>query len=307
MIDAKQTLTGTINASQSLTGELNKTTEYIQPILQEKEVMPTKEKQKIICDTEYDGLSKVTVNKIPDEYVIPRLSTKTITKNGVYKAIDDGVDGYSEVNIETASTDINDYFSTTITDKNRYYFGRNNMIKAMPSFKVETKNLSYLFSDAGISIAPTLIGEEKVTNFYYFLQGTNIKEIPQYNTKNGTNFQYAFYTDKLEKMPLLNFESANNIYNVVSLSSSTLIDVGGFQNLGKNYSKNLSENSANTRLNLSAHKKLTHESLMNVINNLYDIASAGVKPQQLVLGSENLAKLTAEEIAVGTVKGWNIN
>lgn len=203
--------------------------------------------------------------------------------------------------------DINDYFNTTITDQNRYYFGHDNMIKAMPSFKVETENLSYLFSDTGISIAPTLIGEEKVTNFYYFLQGTNIKEIPQYNTKNGTSFQYAFNTHKLEKMPLLNFESANNIYSVVSLSSSTLIDVGGFQNLGKNYSKNLSENSADTTLNLSAHKKLTHESLMNVINNLYDIASAGVKPQQLILGSENLAKLTAEEIKIATDKGWTVS
>ena len=46
---------------------------------------------------------------------------------------------------------------------------------------------------------------------------------------------------------------------------------------------------------------------MNVINNLYDIASAGVKPQQLVLGSENLAKLTAEEIKIATDKGWTVS
>ena len=43
---------------------------------------------------------------------------------------------------------------------------------------------------------------------------------------------------------------------------------------------------------------------MNAINDLYDIASAGVQPQKLVLGSTNLAKLTAEEIAIATNKGW---
>lgn len=52
--------------------------------------------------------------------------------------------------------------------------------------------------------------------------------------------------------------------------------------------------------------ELTHDSLMNVINNLYDIKSKGVKPQTLQLGNTNKAKLTAEEIAIATNKGWNV-
>lgn len=52
--------------------------------------------------------------------------------------------------------------------------------------------------------------------------------------------------------------------------------------------------------------KLTHDSLMNVINNLYDIKSKGVKTQTLQLGNRNKAKLTAEEIAIATNKGWNV-
>ena len=39
--------------------------------LQEKEVNPTTEKQEIVADKEYSALSKVTVNPIPDEYIIP--------------------------------------------------------------------------------------------------------------------------------------------------------------------------------------------------------------------------------------------
>ena len=40
----------------------------------------------------------------------PKLGTKSITSNGIYKASDDGLDGYSEVNVETSGVDINDYF-----------------------------------------------------------------------------------------------------------------------------------------------------------------------------------------------------
>lgn len=92
--------------------------------LQEKEVIPTKEVQEIVADKTYDGLSKVTVQSIPNEYIVPsgeieftqngtydvtdkasakvnikekQLGTKTITSNGTYKAIDDNLDGYSEV------------------------------------------------------------------------------------------------------------------------------------------------------------------------------------------------------------------
>ena len=46
---------------------------------------------------------------------------------------------------------------------------------------------------------------------------------------------------------------------------------------------------------------------MNVINNLCDIAAKGVKTQKLTIGSTNLAKLTAEEVVIGTSKGWSIS
>ena len=51
--------------------------------LQEKEVVPTKEQQEIIPDKNYDGLSKVIVDKIPNEYIIPSGEIE-FTKNGIY-------------------------------------------------------------------------------------------------------------------------------------------------------------------------------------------------------------------------------
>jgi hypothetical protein len=53
---------------------------------------------------------------------------------------------------------------------------------------------------------------------------------------------------------------------------------------------------------------------MNVINNLYDlnltydVANGGtLYTQKLTLGSTNLAKLTADEIAIATSKGWTVS
>lgn len=97
--------------------------------VQEKTVTPIEETQDIIPDSSYDALSKVTVNKIPDDYIIPegtleittnnlynvknyekasvnielRLAEKTITTNGVYDALDDSVDGYSQVTVDIPS------------------------------------------------------------------------------------------------------------------------------------------------------------------------------------------------------------
>lgn len=51
--------------------------------LQEKEVTPTKELQQIIADNDYDGLSRVNVLPISEEYITPQGELK-INNNGVY-------------------------------------------------------------------------------------------------------------------------------------------------------------------------------------------------------------------------------
>lgn len=55
-------------------------------------------------------------------------------------------------------------------------------------------------------------------------------------------------------------------------------------------------------ISFSACTKLTHDSLMSIINGLAVV----VTTQTLTLGTTNLAKLTDEEKAIATEKGWSL-
>ena len=139
-----------------------------------------------------------------------------------------------------------------------------------------------------------------------FRECLSITEIPELNTGNVTNMDKMFWEcTSLATVPMLDASKTESIYGMFS-NCSSLITLGGLKNLGMGYGTAWNANHDSLTLNLSDSPLLTHDSLMNVINNLYDIKSKGVQPQLLWLGDTNKAKLTAEEIAIATNKGWNV-
>jgi hypothetical protein len=53
--------------------------------------------------------------------------------------------------------------------------------------------------------------------------------------------------------------------------------------------------------------KLTHDSLMSIINHLSDKSSdTSGTTWTITLGTENIAKLTDDEIAIAEAKGWEV-
>lgn len=137
---------------------------------------------------------------------------------------------------------------------------------------------------------------------------SSLKQIPLLNTKSCTDINGMFEgCTSLETVPILDASNVGDISKIFK-DCPSLVMLGGLKNLGMDYSSAyyIHANKSEYTLDLSYSPLLTHDSLMNIINNLYDIKSKGVKPQTLQLGDTNKAKLTAEEIAIATDKGWNV-
>lgn len=135
--------------------------------------------------------------------------------------------------------------------------------------------------------------------------------IESFDTTNTTDISQMFYNcRKLTTIPKLNASKVNNI-NYAFYNCGSLSNLGGLENLGQAYSTTTSANSSSYKLDLSTCTALTEQSLINVLTNLYDIKTKGCKPQQVILGSTNLAKLTSTEgqQALAQVQqfGWNIS
>ena len=307
--------------------------------LQEKETTPTKEMQQIIADQQYDGLSKVVVNAIPDEYIIPSgeieinangtynvtdkasakvnvpvktLTTKTITANGTYNATDDNVDGYSQVTVETSGVDINDYFKPTISHDGSGGW-KNTLLKFRSPLTIVGTTAESLFYQYPLSVAPEM-DTSNITNMKEMFSYSKIINAPTLNTSNvyrprnysmGGTQQMFYNCRELISVPEYDFGKNNTTYQMFR-HCNKLTTLGGFKNYGKGL-KDVSSLENYSALDFNDCTLLTHDSLMNIINKLYDIATEGFNTQKLVLGSTNLAKLTAEEIAIATNKGFSVS
>lgn len=156
-----------------------------------------------------------------------------------------------------------------------------------------------------------------------FYNCTSLIKCPNINTSSATNMPYMFYTCRaLRSIPQLNtskvidmsymFNDCQNLRSIPLLDCSrlnvidymfgygdiySLKDLGGFKNLRVNF-----------RNGLNYLPYLTVQSLMNVINNLYDFRANGdsTTTKTLQLGTTNLNKLTDEQKAVAVNKGWSL-
>ena len=150
-----------------------------------------------------------------------------------------------------------------------------------------------------------------VTNFSYLcLDCTSLEEFPQLNTQAGVSLNYMCSgCTSLSTMAELNFFKASNLSNMLQ-DCTSLANLGGFVDLGQNYSTTYSANNSNYRLDLSACP-LTEQSIINVLTKVYDIATKGCNTQSIILGSTNLAKLTSVEgqnaLTQATNYGWTIS
>lgn len=121
----------------------------------------------------------------------------------------------------------------------------------------------------------------------------NTKQLKQfYNPTSGIAIN-VFDCDGLQ----------STTYNGAHNSTSYL---GGFRNLGKGFLQN--GTAANHLMYFDPWmQNLSHESLLNIFNELYDLNLHDFKfinQPTIKLGEKNFAKVTEEEIKIATDKGW---
>ena len=140
-------------------------------------------------------------------------------------------------------------------------------------------------------------------------------DLSSFNTSNVTSIGGMFSNcGKLTSLDVSNFDTSKVINNSNMFNDcNNLTNLIFCNNLGKGYTQK-SSNYSNYTLTLSSSNLLTHDSLMDVINKIYDlnltygVANGGtLYTQKLILGSTNIAKLTTEEIAIATNKGWTVS
>lgn len=156
----------------------------------------------------------------------------------------------------------------------------------------KANNMQAMFSGCVNLIQVPLLNTANVVHFDdMFYNCYNLVAIPQFDTTNlySANLMLAG-CDKLVSVPLLDFSNAKELRSML-LGCSELVELGGFTNLAVN-------------LDLSSSRKLTTESILNVINEAKDLSETG--SATLTLGSINAAKLTEEQIAIATSKGWTL-
>lgn len=152
-----------------------------------------------------------------------------------------------------------------------------------------------------------------------FLKNCKLKSVEfRGESRKVTSFYHAFDTSisngtitSLHTVKNLYFDSCIDITDIFR-KSVNLTTIEGFYNLGMAYNQSTKYYSKYT-LNLVYLTNLTYESLMNVINGLYDlnisykVAEGGtLYRQKVIMSSASIAKLTNDEIAIATNKGWDI-
>ena len=161
-------------------------------------------------------------------------------------------------------------------------------------------DMRYAFYDCQSLISIPQLDTSNVTYFSFcFNSCTSLVSIPQLDTSNAKDVSFMFSGCRsLKTIPLLDFGNVNNISTMFGYSDiKTLTDLGGFKNLKIDF-----------KSGLDCLPNLTVQSLMNVINNLYDFrANGSTTTRTLTLGTTNLNKLTDEQKAVAVNKGWNLN
>ena len=153
-----------------------------------------------------------------------------------------------------------------------------------------------------------------VTDMYYmFYNCSKLTAVPLFDTSKVTNMASMFYyCSKLTRVPLFDTSKVTSMASMFGVCSklTTVPQFDASNVTSMNYMFSNCNNleaihmiNINAKLDISASTKFTREALIEIIGNL-KAQTSGTKT--LTMGATNLAKLTDEDKAIATNKGWTL-
>ena len=180
-------------------------------------------------------------------------------------------------------------------------------------------NMGSMFSNCRSLTSVPLFNASKVTDMSLCFNGcVSLTSIPQLDTRSVTNMSNMFNDcNSLTSIPQLDTINVTDMSNMLfycsSLTSVPRLDATSLTNAKYMFGQSWAPlnkfktfggmTNLKVDLDLSPCPNLTKESLLNVFNEAADVTSS---PKTLTLGSTNLAKLTDEDKAIATNKGWTL-
>ncbi len=199
------------------------------------------------------------------------------------------------------------------TSMESFFYGCTSLV-GVPQFDTSSAtNFEGTFSNCTSLVTIPLLATSSATNMYGMFQNcTSLVTVPLFDTSGVTTMNSMFRgCSSLRAIPLFDTSSVTSMGYMCAestlLVNIPLLDISNVTSTFYMFSKcwkvkvcNL--NGAKENLDFSDTSKLEADSLVYIIDNAQTVDS-----KTLTLGTTNLAKLTDEQIAVATAKGWTVS
>lgn len=193
--------------------------------------------------------------------------------------------------------------TSNVTDMEGMFQGCESLSFIPPLNSSNVTNMNTMFYDCySLSEIPNLDTSNVTTMQSMFIRCHKLTTIPPLNTSNVTNMAGMFqWCKNLQSLPLLDCGNVIDIGQMFAYADMDLLtDLGGFKDLKIDW-KDI--------CGLTNCPSLTYESIINVLDNLYDFRGNGDESttRTLKINSNTYALLSESDIAVATNKGWIIS
>lgn len=146
-----------------------------------------------------------------------------------------------------------------------------------------------MFYDCNELTAISAMSTINVTNMErMFANCYKLTTIPEMDTGNVTNMSSMF-------------DSCSSLTSIPAMDTSNVTDMG-YMFSGCSNLESIHMHGMKVSFGISSSTKFTREALVEILNNLATVTTSPT----LTMGSTNLAKLTEEDKAIATGKGWKL-